>query len=273
MEYRHLHAWCKMLDDKTYLQQQEVAIKEQAPIDSIYYKDGRWHRFSEITNRGIISHIYRVLTGVVKHYFDIGLVVDNKKFYDNIGKVYSHNTIPFGPLVYGLIYGVNPNLVIETGTNNGYITAWVAKVCLELDIEFYSIDLYSGDDTQYYESMNRGLYEKAKSNLSICGVLNGVTKFINTDVIEFLLNPKYHMLLRNLGFAVVDDCHEEEHVYTELKILWEYLIPGGMIAIHDIVDAIGVQNAVSRFLSESTNANNRLWFFISSGYAVIQKNK
>lgn len=197
----------------------------------------------------------------------------NKIFYENIDSIKSWGTLPFGPLAYSLVHSNNPNLIIETGTNSGYITAYIAKACIELKNKvFFTIDWYNKDHAWLYENIEGQLDKKVKINLEKCGVSKGVTKFISHEVISYLLESEEKGLFKELklGLVFIDDCHEQDHVYKEMEIFWRNLVPGGIMALHDVQDVPAVNHAVDDF-TRNYGIYRKIWFFISAGCILIQK--
>lgn len=197
----------------------------------------------------------------------------DKAFYENIGDIKSWGTELFGPLVYSLVYAVNPALIIETGTNSGYLTAWIAKACIELQGRiFYTVDWYNKDHAWLYEKINRSFSQKTRENLAKCGVISGVTRFISSEVIKYLLEAEEHGLFKEyqLGLVIIDDCHEQDHVYAEMEIFWRNLVPGGIMALHDVQDVPAVNAAVDDF-TRNHGIARKIWLFTSAGFILIQK--
>jgi hypothetical protein len=62
-EYRHIAAWGRMMSsDRSYIFDQQVkAAADNAPIDAVYFGDGQWRRFSEVTNEDTITLINRFI--------------------------------------------------------------------------------------------------------------------------------------------------------------------------------------------------------------------
>jgi hypothetical protein len=52
-DYKHIQAWGNMLhSDQSYIRwQQELAAQQNAPLDAIFQREDRWHRFSEVNNK------------------------------------------------------------------------------------------------------------------------------------------------------------------------------------------------------------------------------
>lgn len=193
----------------------------------------------------------------------------DEKFHNNIDKIRTQYCLHYGPMVYGLVHAMNPPFILETGTCQGYLTAWIAKACIELDYrKFYTIDWYN----ELYPHGCPNGDEIVKKNLDACGVLDGVHKILSTDTIDYLKYAEDRGELNGLGFVVLDDRQEYYYVSQELEICWRNLRPGGVLLIHNVEHAFTreVQQAVLDHM-ERNNISRRLWFFISSGFGILQK--
>lgn len=201
-----------------------------------------------------------------KRYKEVYMI--NTKFLQNISKIHSRYTEEFGPLIYGLISSIKPQVIIETGTCQGYITAWIALASLTIpNFKFYSIDWYR----ESWPHASQGSWKNVENNLRACGVWHGVSKLIVGEAIETLNELKSDGLLKNLGFVILDDWHTYHHLRTEIDIVYPSLVAGGYILVHDTShDAMPeIVNAVNDSIAYYCMKN--IWLFRSLGYAILQK--
>lgn len=190
-------------------------------------------------------------------------------FFEGITKIRSQYTLHYGPMVYGLIHASNPAFVLETGTCQGYLTAWIAKACVELDYrKFYTVDWYN----EIFPHAAPNGDELVKQNLEQCGVLDGVHKFIAADTLDYLRYAEDRSELKGLGFVVIDDRNEYDYLIKELCICWRNLTPGGLLLVHNVEHhhIKAAFQAVHDFVEQS-QISRKLWFFTSLGFIVLQK--
>ncbi len=52
-QYRHLVAWCRFMGSYQSYCDYEIlrAKQDKAPVDAIFYRDGRWHTYAEVTSQ------------------------------------------------------------------------------------------------------------------------------------------------------------------------------------------------------------------------------
>lgn len=187
------------------------------------------------------------------------------EFSARISKVRSQYTLPYGPLVYGLVHAINPSFIIETGTCQGYLTAWIAKACIEVGYrKFITVDYYN---EQYPHAFPNGM-DTVKNNLKNCGVFDGVTEFVVSDALDYFKYTQDRGELNNLGMVVLDDHPGYIHLMQEINIAWNNLIPGGLLIVNDV--GVNAQQAAYDFIN-SRGVSRKLWFFANSGMAVFQK--
>ncbi len=62
-DYKHIRAWGEYMGSFEYYikQQQEKAAEDNAPIDAIYEREGRWFRFSEVVNENTKHFVQQIL--------------------------------------------------------------------------------------------------------------------------------------------------------------------------------------------------------------------
>lgn len=194
----------------------------------------------------------------------------DEQFFAHINEIRSQYTLPHGPLIYGLVHAINPAFIIETGTCNGYLTAWIAKAVVELNYrKFYTIDWYN----ENYPHAAPGTQFIIKENLQKCGVLDGVSKFIESEALSYFRYAADRQLLEGLNLVILDDKYEYSHLMEELNICWDNLIPGGVIAIHNTEhphNSRELGRCVDDFVT-SRGISRKLHLFTSFGMDILQK--
>lgn len=209
----------------------------------------------------MIPQVQEVHRQVYKH---------DQAFYAHIHEIRSQYTLPYGPLIYGLIHAINPAFIIETGTCNGYLTAWIAKAVIELNYrKFYTVDWYN----ESYPHAYPGSQFIVKESLEKCGVLDGVTKVIESEALAYFKYAADRGELNGLSFVVLDDKYESKHLTDELGICWDNLIPGGMIIVHNTEhthNSREIGRVVDSFIAIK-NISRKLHFFTSFGMDILQK--
>ena len=62
-DYKHIRAWGMFMRSFEYYirDQQELALQDNAPLDAIYKRDGKWRTYSEVENESTRFEMDRIL--------------------------------------------------------------------------------------------------------------------------------------------------------------------------------------------------------------------
>lgn len=173
-----------------------------------------------------------------------------------------------GHIIYSIVRKKKPNLVIETGTGNGYSTSFILKA-LHLNNQgmLYSIDYPEIEGQNYpkdnfYKDKGGAVIPKGKtSGWLVPDYLYNRLRIIIGKSQDIL--PK---LLRDIG-SIDIFFHDSEHSYSgmifEFEQVWPYLNEEGILLIHDI-------NWNNAFVNFAKRVNKRP-FFIDGSLGFIIK--
>jgi predicted O-methyltransferase YrrM len=120
-----------------------------------------------------------------------------------------------GELLYGLVRATKPKVILETGTNIGISTAYMALACRD--------NGFGHITTIEHLGIVAGLAEK---KLSDVGLLQYVS-VMRGEVADFKNDPT-----TNIDFMWLDT--EFHQRYAELVRFFPLVSPGGIICIHDL---------------------------------------
>lgn len=142
-----------------------------------------------------------------------------------------------GLILYGLVRGLKPRCVVETGTGPGLATSFLGAALVENRAgELYTIDLpvESGqqirlEDGGALDWPARGLGWAIPAPLR--KALGTRLKMLRGDVREVL--PKLLGTLPALDLFFHDDLHTPSHMLWEYELVWPYLSPGGILISDD----------------------------------------
>ena len=68
-------------------------------------------------------------------------------------------------------------------------------------------------------------------------------KIVQQDVIQYLKT----LPDESVGFAFVDDCHEQPHVLEEISLLLPKMVPGGIVTGHDVHGSCNLKDVFEKF--------------------------
>jgi predicted O-methyltransferase YrrM len=160
-----------------------------------------------------------------------------------------------GELLYGLIRVLKPHRILETGTNIGVSTAYMALACRDNNVghivTIEHLDIVA---------------ERARKKLADVGLSEYVT-VANCEVSKFGLNG-------DVDFMWLDT--EFDQRYAELVRFFPYVKPGGMIGIHDLCELDnpaygGVNSDMIRWMK--IGILRVVNFNTTSGVALFQKSR
>lgn len=184
------------------------------------------------------------------------------QFLEGIKSVHSRYTSDFGPLMYSLVKAIQPALVIETGTCQGYLTCWLGLGAKDIGTKVKTIDWYNEKPPHAHPGSDKLVRE----NLRRCGVEEYVEIIMEDALVALAETDK-----TGLGICILDDYHSYDHVMKEVALVYQHLVPGGLILIHDVChEAMAEIGESARAAAKMWNMKD-IWFFRSLGYSMMQK--
>ena len=165
------------------------------------------------------------------------------------------------PIFERVMQAIRPSLVIEIGTWKGGSVIHMAKLsrAYHLDTNFICVDTWLGSNSTLW------LTPEFRSSLLLRSGYPSMFRQFIRNLIHFqvqdyvfplpMTSSCAFFLLRSLGVqpdaVYVDGGHEEDEVYTDLKLYFELLRPGGLIFGDDYIEGWpGVVASVNRFVAE-----------------------
>lgn len=190
------------------------------------------------------------------------------KFLDAVAQIPSRYTEQHGWFLYGLVRFLRPVVIVETGTCQGYCTAFLAQGLLDCGGEgsLYTIDYYNEQPPHAtandYDSTRKRLQDIVPLKNLHCmrgEALQTLNQLVELDK------------LKHLGLAIFDDLHTPEQVSAEIDLVVPHLVEFGCYGGHDCfnVDFPLLHRTYKRKAKEY--GFDSLWTVHSCGYVICQK--
>lgn len=144
-------------------------------------------------------------------------------------------------------------VIVEIGSFKGRSTCCLAYGCRGTSKHVFAIDTFEGNETDFFR---RGFYEEFQRNIERCGLCAQVTavRARSSDAVKSWHRP-IHLLF-------VDGSHQFEDVVADFYGFFPYVVPGGVVAIHDVTETwpgpLRAWNDVIRHQLDSTGACSTL---------------
>lgn len=135
-------------------------------------------------------------------------------------------------VVTSLLIASNQRNVLETGSFTGQTSAWLAMALQRL-----------GGGTLTTVDIDPERVQKTAERLNGLPLDRVQCRCVESDVLLYLpmLEPK------SVGFAWIDDLHEAFHVEREVNLLWDKMVPGGIMLFHDVHGHHQLKNVVNKY--------------------------
>lgn len=117
--------------------------------------------------------------------------------------------------------------IVEIGSFKGRSTCCLGFGCRGSQKKVFAVDSFNGND---WDFADRNFFKEFQSNIERCGLSNVVkpTVGLSTEVAKTWKEP-IHMLF-------VDGSHRYEDVVADFVGFFPYVVRGGLVAFHDVVD-------------------------------------
>jgi len=161
-----------------------------------------------------------------------------EQFQEAVSTVPNAITQATALIMYGLIRGLRPTVVLEIGTFCGYTACWLSRALQENG----SGHLWIVDNFTFPPGSAEMVYQ----NLDRCGVADRVT-ILEKNSQEILWSVD---VPTPIDFAFIDGDHAYDVCSSDVENCLKGLSPRGMICIHDVI---------------STHDVHRLWAEIVAG--------
>jgi predicted O-methyltransferase YrrM len=138
--------------------------------------------------------------------------------------------------LYDAILDTPDGDVVEVGSATGGTTIVLIQAAKKVGKMVYSVDPYPEemeDVADFYTSGLMAEFQRKFAENILTGEHQNIIQF-NDDISECIKD-----LPQNLSVVFIDGCHEYDFVEKEFNLLWERVVPGGIVFIHDIESSVG----------------------------------
>lgn len=118
--------------------------------------------------------------------------------------------------------------IVEIGGYKGRSTCCFAFGCVGTRKRVCTIDTFNGNETDFTGENRRNFFEVWQNNVKSNELLEYVTPLIgySSKIAETWTGP-IHLLF-------IDGSHEYEDVLADFNHFYPYVVPGGIVALHDV---------------------------------------
>lgn len=214
----------------------------------------------------------KLIPAVVKKYIRIFLFVKKYGFYPP--PVWSDMTgyeILLDAIVQNKVYALDGDFV-EVGAFLGGGTYKLSQLLKKLAPEkkIYTIDIF--DPNSDKSMCTRGvtmtdLYQGVLQGKDQYEAYKQVTKNCNNVITIKKDSQEANLPCQNICFAYIDGNHNPEYVRSDFFLVWDKLVPNGMVVFDDYgFDLPQVTKTIHDLISENRNKVKRIW---TSGLKTI----
>lgn len=117
--------------------------------------------------------------------------------------------------------------IVEIGSFKGRSTCSLAYGCKGTDKHVFAIDTFEGNNVDFH---HRGFFRDFWYNIEKCGLTSYITPIQgwSSEVAKVWDRP-IHLLF-------IDGSHQYKDVISDFIGFFPYVVPGGIVAIHDVVE-------------------------------------
>lgn len=121
-------------------------------------------------------------------------------------------------------------VIVEIGSYKGRSTCCLAYACVGTKRQVYAIDTFKSGDGDFSE--RDSLFE-FKKNIEKCGLNEYVTPLVGKSVEVTRAWDK------PIDLLFIDGSHVYEDVLADFRSLFPWIVPGGIVALHDVGEGHG----------------------------------
>lgn len=120
------------------------------------------------------------------------------------------------------------SIIVEIGSYKGKSTCALAFGCVGTRKHVFAIDTFTGNDTDFVGQGRRDFFDIWRENIEKNDLLQYVTPLVgfSSDISKNWAQP-IHLLF-------IDGSHQYEDVLADFADFFSYVIPGGIVALHDV---------------------------------------
>ena len=164
----------------------------------------------------------------------------------------------YGTWLYVLVRLLKPQVVLETGVQNGCSTELILWAIRRNGAgRLYSID--SGPTSS--DGSHATAWHQTQDGIPGKGILHGLRPYWDLTVglaREYLLTLCHRV--RTVDLFWHDSDHSAENVRFEFSTVKEYIRPGGLLSLHDFQDQpVGLDEPAYRLIVPQQNPYLRVW--------------
>jgi predicted O-methyltransferase YrrM len=117
--------------------------------------------------------------------------------------------------------------LVEIGSFKGRSASSLAFGCRRTKKRVFAIDSFDGNEWDFYE---RGFFKEFSNNVALCGLSEYVEPIVGmSSEVGKRWNKPIHLLF-------IDGSHRYEDVVADFETFFVHVVPGGIIALHDVVE-------------------------------------
>jgi predicted O-methyltransferase YrrM len=118
--------------------------------------------------------------------------------------------------------------IVEIGSYKGRSTCSLGVACLGTKKHLYCVDTFSGNDTDFLRPSS--FLEDFRANIAKCGVARHVSPLQgrSAEIAKTWSTP--------ISLLFIDGSHQFEDVLADFRGFFPYVIPGGIVALHDVCE-------------------------------------
>lgn len=167
---------------------------------------------------------------------------------------------------------------VEIGAFIGGGTYKLSKLLQKLKIgkKIYVIDTFSlslDDHTCKQKNETLKSHKRIMENKEQYEVFKKVTKDCENIIALVGDSKKVILPCERIAFAYIDGNHSYEYVKNDFYLIWDKLVPNGIIAFHDYnFDQPGTIEAIHELIGEQSNKILKIWINDLKSTVFMQKN-
>lgn len=118
--------------------------------------------------------------------------------------------------------------IVEIGGYKGRSTCCFAFACVGTRKHVFTIDTFNGNETDFSGENRRSFLKVWRNNIKSNGLLEYVTPLVGfSNKVAKTWSGPIHLLF-------IDGSHQHEDVLADFNNFYPYVVPGGIIALHDV---------------------------------------
>lgn len=121
--------------------------------------------------------------------------------------------------------------ILEIGGYLGWSTSALGYGCIGTGKRVYCIDTFCGNDVDFIPGRDfegGDFLRRWQENMDRCGLTGYTVPLVGKS------SDYYHAWNKPIHFLFVDGSHQYEDVFHDIGMFYEQVVPGGVVAVHDV---------------------------------------